>query len=76
MKFEGHPVQLDGFGCNVVLLGDNVLVDGQVMSVKDTLNISTQEALSAGSLFWLRFLTRFRQIYPLLPADLIDTPSV
>ncbi|UYH51025.1 pentapeptide repeat-containing protein [Candidatus Kirkpatrickella diaphorinae] len=76
VKLKSPPVQLDGFGCNVVLLGDEMFVDGQVMPIRDALNISTQEALSVGSLSWLRFLTRFRQIYPLLPADLIDTPSV
>ncbi|MEE8658026.1 hypothetical protein CGLAMM_05320 [Acetobacteraceae bacterium EV16G] len=76
IELEGHPVQLDGFGCNVVLLGDKVHVDGHIVPVKDALNISTQEAISMGSLSWLRFVTHFRRIYPLLPDALIDTPSV
>lgn len=76
MELQGHPVQLDGFGCNVILLGDKVHVDGHVIPVRDALEISTQEAISSGSLSWLRFVTRFKQIYPLLPNDLLGTPSV
>lgn len=76
IELEGRPVQLDGFGCNVILLGDMVHADGHVISVKNALNISTQEAISSGGLSWLRFVTRFRQIHPLLPDDLFRTPSV